>query len=98
VQLFRKYLLEKEVDTEFENVDKQALDQALVNCRLKLGQKTEACTKNLVQVFYDIKWISSGAFESIQVHQEKTWYFKCNKTITALHFVQWDVQWSIEKQ
>jgi hypothetical protein len=30
--------------------------------------------------------------------QEKTWYVKCNKTITALHFVQYDVLWSAEKQ
>ena len=27
-----------------------------------------------------------------------TWFVKCNKTITALHFVQYDVLWSTEKQ
>jgi hypothetical protein len=30
--------------------------------------------------------------------QKKTWYVKCNKTITALHFVQYNVLWSTEKQ
>ena len=30
--------------------------------------------------------------------QKKTWNVKCNKTITALHFVQYDVLWSTEKQ
>ena len=30
--------------------------------------------------------------------QKKTWNIKCNKTITALHFVQYDVLWSTEKQ
>jgi hypothetical protein len=53
-------------------------------------------------VFYDIKWISSGAFEfekkqSLKIDpgtQNKTWCVKCNKTITALHFVQYDVLWS----
>ena len=33
----------------------------------------------------------------IQVHKEKTGNVKCNKTITALHFVQYDVLWSTEK-
>jgi hypothetical protein len=28
---------------------------------------------------------------------KKTVYVKCNKTITALHFVQYDVLWSTEK-
>jgi hypothetical protein len=31
------------------------------------------------------------------VHK-KTGNVKCNKTITALHFVQYDVLWSTEKQ
>ena len=30
--------------------------------------------------------------------QKKTGNGKCNKTITALHFVQYDVLWSTEKQ
>ena len=30
--------------------------------------------------------------------QKKTGNVKCNKTITALHFVQYDVLWSTEKQ
>jgi len=30
--------------------------------------------------------------------QKKTLYVKCNKTITALHFVQYDVLWSTDKQ
>ena len=30
--------------------------------------------------------------------QKKTWNVKCNKTIAALHFVQYDVLWSTEKQ
>jgi hypothetical protein len=29
--------------------------------------------------------------------QNKTWCVKCNKTITALHFVQYDVLWNLEK-
>jgi hypothetical protein len=29
--------------------------------------------------------------------QKKTWNVKCNKTITALHFVQYDVLWRTEK-
>ena len=29
--------------------------------------------------------------------QKKTWNVKCNKTITALHFVQYDVLWSTER-
>jgi hypothetical protein len=57
-------------------------------------------------VFYDIKWISSGAFEfekkqSLKIDpgtQNKTWCVKCNKTITALHFVQYNVLWNTEKQ
>jgi hypothetical protein len=31
-------------------------------------------------------------------YTKKTVYVKCNKTITALHFVQYDVLWSTEKQ
>jgi hypothetical protein len=31
-------------------------------------------------------------------YTQKTWYVKCNKTITALHFVEYDVLWSTEKQ
>ena len=34
----------------------------------------------------------------IQVHKKKPGNVKCNKTITALHFVQYDVLWSTEKQ
>jgi len=30
--------------------------------------------------------------------QKKPWNVKNNKTITALHFVQYDVIWSTEKQ
>ena len=30
--------------------------------------------------------------------QEKTWCVKCNNTIKALHFVQYDALWSTEKQ
>ena len=64
----------------------------------------------LVQVFYDNKWISSGAFEFVKknnrqslkidpgTHKKTTWCEKCNKTITSLHFVQYDVLWSTEKQ
>jgi len=59
----------------------------------------------LVQVLYDIKLISSGAFEFEKKKQQtipknrsryakKCWCVKCNKTITALHFVQYDVLWS----
>ena len=33
-----------------------------------------------------------------QVTQTQTWYAKCNKTITALNFVRYDVLWSTEKQ
>jgi hypothetical protein len=55
---------------------------------------TAECKYELVQVVYDIKWINSVAFEfeknnplkSIQVHQKKTWYVRCNKIFTALHF------------
>jgi hypothetical protein len=54
-------------------------------------------------------WISSCDFEfeknnnkqSLKIDsctQKKTWYVKCNKTITALHFVQYNVLWSTEKQ
>jgi len=28
----------------------------------------------------------------------KTWYVKCNKTIIALHFVQYGMLWSTVKQ
>jgi len=59
-------------------------------------------------VFYDIKWISSWAFgfenkhnkQSLKIDpvKQQIWYVKCNKTITALHFVQYDVLWSTEKQ
>ena len=31
-------------------------------------------------------------------YTKNTWCVKCNKTITALHFVQYDVLWSTEKQ
>jgi hypothetical protein len=30
------------------------------------------------------------------ITQTQTWYVKCNKTITALHFVQYDVVWSTQ--
>jgi len=30
--------------------------------------------------------------------KKTTWCEKCNKTITSLHFVQYDVLWSTEKQ
>jgi hypothetical protein len=53
------------------------------------------------------KWISSGAFKFEKTKQQtipknrsrytkKTWCVKCNKTITALHFVQYHVLWSTE--
>ena len=69
-----------------------------------MQQKYEFVHTELVQVFYDIKWISSDAFDlkknnnkqSLKfdpVTQKKTWYVKCNKTITTLHFVQYDVLW-----
>ena len=57
---------------------------------------------------YDIKWISSCAFwiwkkqqtipKNWSRYTKKTWNVKCNKTIAALHFVQYDVLWSNEKQ
>ena len=62
--------------------------------------KYEFVHTELVQVFYDIKWISSGAFEFEKKHKQQTvpknrsrhtkkaWFVKCNKTITALHFVK----------
>jgi hypothetical protein len=31
-------------------------------------------------------------------YTQKAWYVKCHKTITALHFGQYDVLWSTEKQ
>ena len=37
-------------------------------------------------------------FENKHNKQSYTWLVKCNKTITALHFVQYDVLWSTEKQ
>ena len=69
--------------------------------------KYEFVHTELVQLFYDIKWICSGAFEfeknnnkqSLKIDAgtpKKTWYVKCNKTFTALHFVQYDVLWSTE--
>jgi hypothetical protein len=40
--------------------------------------------------------------QSLQIdpgtHKKTTWCEKCNKTITSLHFVQYDVLWSTEKQ
>ena len=67
------------------------------------------CTHWISTSIYDIKWISSWVFEfekrnnikqslkMIQVHK-KNGNVKCNKTITALHFVQYDVLWSTERQ
>ena len=59
-------------------------------------------------MFYDIKWISSCVLNLKKTQQiipknrprytKKNVYVKCNKTITALHFVQHDVLWSTEKQ
>jgi hypothetical protein len=55
-------------------------------------------------VLYDIKWIGSGSFEirkkrrKTTIPPKHTWYVKCNKRITTLHFVQYDVLWSTEKQ
>jgi hypothetical protein len=34
---------------------------------------------------------------SPDTHTQKMGMLKCNKTITALHFVQYDVLWSTEK-
>ena len=39
----------------------------------------------------------SNPYKLIQVHTKKAGNVKCNKTITSLHFVQYDV-WSAEKQ
>ena len=57
-------------------------------------------------MLYDIKWINSEKFEFEKKTQtipnnrprytKKTWYVKCNKTITALHFVQYDVLWNTQ--
>jgi hypothetical protein len=54
------------------------------------------------------KWIRSCVFEfekkqqtipkNLTRYTKKTGNVKCNKTITALHFVQYDVLWSTEKQ
>ena len=71
--------------------------QAQAECKYKFVH-TE-----LVQV-----WISSCAFEfekktpkqslKIDPGKHKYWNVKYNKTITALHFVQYDVLWSTENQ
>ena len=60
-----KYLLEKEVDTDFKHFDKQTLGQTLskVYAEARTQNKYEFVHNELAQVFYDIKWISSGAFE-----------------------------------
>jgi hypothetical protein len=56
---------------------------------------------------YDIKWISSCVFEFEKIPKQsvknypgthKNGNVKCNKAITALHFVQYDALWSTEKQ
>ena len=55
-----KYLLEKEVDTDFEHFDKQTLGQILskVYAEARTQNKYEFVHNELAQVFYDIKWIS----------------------------------------
>jgi hypothetical protein len=54
-------------------------------------------------VFYDIKWISFWIWKKNKnktIHKNRSrstkiaWYLIYNKTITALHFVQYDVLWS----
>ena len=72
------------------------------------NQSNKFVHTELVQVFMIyIKWISSWVFgfenkhnkQSIKInHGTKKTYVKCNKTITALHFVQYDALWSTEKQ
>ena len=67
--------------------------------------KYEFVHTELVQVIYDVKWISSGAFEfekkpqTIPKNRSRytkiTWCVECNKTITTLHFVQYDVLWPL---
>ena len=66
------------------------------------------CTYWISTSIYDIIWISSCAFEfeksnkqSLKIDpgkQKKTGNVKCNKTIIGLHFVQYDMLWSIERQ
>ena len=63
--------------------------------------KYEFVHTELVQVIYDMKWISSEGFEfekkpqTIPKNRSRytkiTWCVECNKTITTLHFVQYDV-------
>ena len=61
VRLFRRYLLEKEVDSDFEHFDKQTLDQTL--CKFYAEARTEDGNlyKNIA-ITYDKKGLKS-AFE-----------------------------------
>ena len=49
-------------------------------------------------VFLNLKKKKKKQSLKIDPVHKKTGNVKCNKTITALHFVQYDVLWSTEKQ
>ena len=61
VRLFRKYLLEKEVDSNFEHFDKQKLDQTLCKCYAEARTEDGNLNKNIA-ITYNKAWLKS-AFE-----------------------------------
>jgi hypothetical protein len=51
-----------------------------------------------VHMFLNLKKTKQQTIPKNDPGTQKTGNVKCNKTITALHFVQYDVLWSTEKQ
>jgi hypothetical protein len=52
----------------------------------------------LAQGLLDLKKKFNKQSLKIDPGTQKTLYVKCNKTSISLHFVQYDVLWSTEKQ
>jgi phosphotransferase system HPr-like phosphotransfer protein len=74
-----------------------------ISCSHGLGIR--AAMAKVLRIFQtwscDFEFEKNNNKQSLKIDsctQKKTWYVKCNKTITALHFVQYNVLWSTEKQ
>ena len=57
-RLFRKYLLEKEVDSNFEHFDKQTLDQTLCTFYAEARTEDGNLHKNIA-ITYNKTWLKS---------------------------------------